>query len=261
MCQKNFPRIRDLHLHYLHKHAVTYPAITTFNVFQCGECRQTFPNAYARLNHECRSLFEVPEAQTRDKFGWLPLEIPQFDPPPNEWKIYTDGSFDPHHPATAGWGFAVYDSEDTHDQNSLFDIFGPVILDPQDQRFLGAQQSSNNTGELTAIAEALTWLRDEAPGPTNTPAEIAYDSHYAANLTMGTTEPHANHDLANRTHTLFQEVSLQRPIRFRWVKGHSHIPGNDRADALAERGRQLQLGKHSRRWAAPKKRRSDHSHG
>ena len=123
------------------------------------------PNAYARLNHECRILSEVPEAQTRDKFGWLPLEIPQIDPSPHGWKIYTDGSFDP---AAAGWGFAVYDGEDTHDHNSLFDIFGPVILDPQDQRFLGAQQSSNNTRELTAIAEALTWLRDEAPGPINT---------------------------------------------------------------------------------------------
>ena len=54
VCRQNFPRLRDLHLHYLHEHAVTDPAITTFNLFQCGECRQTFPNAYARFNHECR---------------------------------------------------------------------------------------------------------------------------------------------------------------------------------------------------------------
>ena len=51
VCRQNFPRLRDLHLHYLHEHAVTDPAITTFNLFQCGECRQTFPNAYARVNH------------------------------------------------------------------------------------------------------------------------------------------------------------------------------------------------------------------
>ena len=66
----------------------------------------------------------------------------------------------------------------------------------------GAQQSSNNTGELTAIAEALTWLRDEAPGPDNTPAEILYDSHYAANLVLGHTTPHANHTLANNAQSL-----------------------------------------------------------
>jgi ribonuclease HI len=84
----------------------------------------------------------------------------------------------------------------------LFEIYGPVVLDAEDQRFLGAQQSSNTTEELTAIAEALTWLRDEAPGPDNTPAEILYDSHYAANLVLGHTTPHANHTLANNAQSL-----------------------------------------------------------
>jgi ribonuclease HI len=163
------------------------------------------------LNHECRILFEVPEAQDRDKFGWLPLDIPSLQSQPESWKIYTDGSFDPHHPANAGWGFAVYDVADSEDSTSLFDIYGPVTLDPQDQRYLGAQQSSNHTGELTAIAETLIWLRDEAPGPMNTPAEIAYDSHYAANLTLGVTAPHANHELATRAHALPGSQSAASP--------------------------------------------------
>ena len=136
----------------------------------------------------------------------------------------------------------------------MFEIYGPVVLDAEDQRFLGAQQSSNTTEELTAIAEALTWPRDEAPGPDNTPAEILYDSHYAANLVLGHTTPHANHTLANNAHSLYKEVSQTRVITFRWVKGHSQVPGNDKADELANLGRQNRLGTHSRRWAAPRQR-------
>lgn len=123
-----------------------------------------------------------------------------------------------------------------------------MILDPEDQRFQGAQQSSNNTRELIAIAETLIWLRDEAPGTPGVPAEIAYDSHFAANLA----EPHCNHALAQKAHALYLEVQAQRTIACRWVKGHSNVPGNDRADALANLGRRQQLGKHSRSWAAPK---------
>ena len=252
VCRQGFDRLRDLHIHYLHTHAITDPAVTTFNVFQCGECRQTFPNAYARLNHECRILYAVRDHDIRDKYGWLPLQIPNIEPPPPIWKIYTDGSFQPQQPATAGWGFAVYNAEDVQDTSCLFEIYGPVVLDAEDQRFLGAQQSSNNTGELTAIAEAITWLRDEAPGPDNTPAEILYDSHYAANLVLGHTTPHANHTLANNAHSLYKEVSQTRVITFRWVKGHSQVPGNDKADELANLGRQNRLGTHSRRWAAPR---------
>ena len=137
--------MRDLHIHYLHTHAITDPAVTTFNVFQCGECRQTFPNAYARLNHECRILYEVPDHDIRDKYGWLPLQIPNIEPPPPIWKIYTDGSFQPQQPATAGWGFAVYNAEDVQDTSCLFEIYGPVVLDAEDQRFLGAQHDLATT--------------------------------------------------------------------------------------------------------------------
>ena len=134
-------------------------------MFQCGECRQTFPNAYARLNHECRILYEVPDHDIRDKYGWLPLQIPNIEPPHKYGKSIQMALFSHNNRATAGWGFAVYNAEDVQDTSCLFEIYGPVVLDAEDQRFLGAQQSSNTTEELTAIAEALTWLRDEAPGP------------------------------------------------------------------------------------------------
>lgn len=69
---------------------------------------------------------------------------------------------------------AVYRSDDPADTHCLCELYAPVCLDKEDQRFLGAEQASNNTGELSAIAEALLWLRDECPGPASIPAEIVY---------------------------------------------------------------------------------------
>lgn len=48
-----------------------------------------------------------------------------------------------------------------------------MVTDATSQLSLGATLGSNNTGELSAIGEALMWLRDEAPPGA---AAIHYDS-------------------------------------------------------------------------------------
>ena len=53
------------------------------------------------------------------------------------------------------------------------ELYGPVITDASSTLSLGATLGSNNTGELSAIGEALLWLRDEAPPGA---AAIYYDS-------------------------------------------------------------------------------------
>ena len=236
-CLEQFPTLQALQHHYRLTHAITDPALTTFSSYQCSECRKTFTTPHARLNHECRILYAIPDADDTDLFGWRPYTPPLIDPLPQAWKLYTDGSFNPHVPQNAGWGVAVYRGDDPADAHCLCELYAPVCLDREDQRFLGAEQASNNTGELSAIAEALLWLRDECPGPAGVPAEIVYDSKYAADLTLGVTEPHANQELAQQCHFLYRQISRSRPLSLKWVKGHSKTPGNDKADDLANKGR------------------------
>ena len=251
VCTTTFDTTARLHHHYLTTHAITDPSLTTFQIFQCAECRQKFTTSYARATHSCPEIYEVPNAEITNKHGQRALDIPTLDPMPQGWALYTDGSFDPNQPTQAGWGIAVYDANDTEAETCLFSLYAPVLLDPEDQRYLGAQQASNNTGELTAIAEALLWLNTEAPGPPDAPAEILYDSQYAANITTGLSEPHANHTLAQKCHELFLHTQERRPLRFQWVKGHSNNKGNDQADTLANKGRAQEYCSHSLRWAQP----------
>ena len=76
-----------------------------------------------------------------------------------------------------------------------------------------------------------------------------YDSQFAANITTGISEPHANHKLAQKCHELFLQTKERRPLRFQWVKGHSNNKGNDHADA--HKGQAQEYCTHSLRWAQP----------
>ena len=59
---------------------------------------------------------------------------------------------------------------------------GPVITDPQQNGFIGAEVGSNNTAELSGFAAALRWLLIEGGEDA---AVIRADSTYAGNLASG----------------------------------------------------------------------------
>ena len=101
--------------------------------------------------------------------------------------------------------------------------------------YLGAEEKTNNTAELTGIAQALLWSK--ADGGT-TPMAIVYDSEYAAKLTQGLQQPKSNALLATMCNKLYQEEVSRRPIAFIWVRGHSANKGNDRADLLVQWGKE-----------------------
>ena len=70
---------------------------------------------------------------------------------------------------------------------------------------------------------------------------ILSDSKYAVNSVKGVWNGAANRELIARIRAMARAV----PCELHWVKGHAGIPGNERADELAERG-----VVHSRKFAA-----------
>jgi ribonuclease HI len=108
----------------------------------------------------------------------------------------------------------------------------------------GETATTNNRMEITAAIEALQALR------TACEVVLYTDSQY---LRRGITEwlpkwkhngwltadrkPVKNEDLWRR----LDEACQGHHVRWRWVRGHAGDPGNERADALANRGLEAAL--------------------
>ena len=134
--------------------------------------------------------------------------------------IYTDGACKGN-PGPGGWGALLRYGEHEHE------LFG------------GEAATTNNRMELTAVIEALRALKRPSQVVVHT------DSQY---VQKGVTEwlrnwkqrgwktadrkPVKNEDLWRALDALL----ASHQISWRWVRGHSGHPENERADALANRG-------------------------
>ncbi|MEY4882938.1 MAG: hypothetical protein RIS34_792 [Pseudomonadota bacterium] len=147
----------------------------------------------------------------------------------NHVEIYTDGACKGN-PGPGGWG--AWLKQGTTEK----EIFG------------GELNTTNNRMELLAVIEALTALKN--------PCEVTLylDSEYvrkgitewihgwkARGWRTAAKQPVKNVELWQRLDTLV--ASAGHKIVWRWVKGHSGDPGNERADGLANRGVERALGR------------------
>ena len=116
-------------------------------------------------------------------------------PPPNPdhsaiTHFYTDGSGTRGRCSAvtpAGWGFCVKDDD------NWIDACGPVITTPDHSAFLGATVGSNNTGELTAVAEAMLYAIEHQLQRII----IHTDSAWAVNVIKGKWRPKSHKKLVN----------------------------------------------------------------
>ena len=143
--------------------------------------------------------------------------------------IYTDGACKGN-PGPGGWGAILRSGK------SEKELFG------------GELDTTNNRMELLAVIEALAALKR--------PCEITLflDSQYVRkgitewihgwkkkNWRTASGSPVKNVELWQRLDELVANAG--HTIDWRWVKGHAGDPGNERADALANKGVELILGR------------------
>ena len=136
--------------------------------------------------------------------------------------MYTDGACKGN-PGPGGWG--VYLKSGGHEK----ELWG------------GERETTNNRMELTAVIEGLAALKR--------PCTVALylDSEYvrkgitewihgwkAKGWKTASRQPVKNADLWQRLDALVHQGTHKS--EWHWVKGHAGDPGNERADALANRG-------------------------
>ena len=150
----------------------------------------------------------------------------------------------------AGWGWALRQGSD------WLEASGPVSTDPHHIKYLGSRVGSNNTGELSAIIEALLFALEH----DYTQVVIHSDSQWSINMITGKWRPKTNKELVILAQRLAFRSGLT--VHLQWVKGHADIEGNVLADRLAGEGRDRQTYKGGRTIPLPQARapsNSDHT--
>ena len=147
--------------------------------------------------------------------------------------IYTDGGTRIVHGETlAGCECDVPDLF----EGGSYVMFGPFITTEAHIAFSGARIHSNNTVEMTAMIEALSFLGLRGPVTHDEQSCIYHDSMHAAGNWLGPVQARAHVQLALECQQSL--VHAQRRLRFtmQQVYGHSGNWGNDCADDAAALG-------------------------
>lgn len=134
--------------------------------------------------------------------------------------IYTDGACSGN-PGPGGWGVVLEFPDQVRELNG------------------GEPDTTNNRMELTAAIVALEALHERCRVVLHTDSTYVREgittwihNWKARGWKTSAKKPVKNVDLWRR----LDEVAARHDVDWKWVKGHAGVPGNERADALANAG-------------------------
>ena len=242
--------------HYAEEHSIRDPALVTCITHKCADCKRHLARHIQLRTHKCEAKAHKREREQLTVDSWFPVSQGPPLPPPEGWVIATDGSGKAYTNGNytlkiAGWGVVIFRWPLDPEGAPEFVLHAPVVTQEWNHLWIGAREKTNNTGEVSAIGEAMMWLLNECPDNGQTPVLLRYDSEYAANMAQGIWEPESNEELISTVRGLVDEVQKTRTVTWEHVYSHTGQHDNELADQAADRGTRGEVSAHSARWAAP----------
>ena len=137
------------------------------------------------------------------------------------WHLYTDGACSGN-PGPGGWGVAVYHGSQGWKELASFSGF--------------ASETTNNRMEMLAICSALAWMPADQPFTLHTDSRLAVDGFtkwlpgwQRRGWKKSDGKPVLNSDLWQQ----MVAAAQGKRMTLKWVRGHTGVHGNERADELA----------------------------
>ena len=115
-------------------------------------------------------------------------------------------------------------------------MFGPVITTEAHPAFSGARTHSNNTAEMSAMIEALSFLGPRGPVARDVDSCIYDDSKHAAGVCLGTIQARTHVQLALACERSMLCAQHRLRLTMQHVYGHAGNLGNECADHAAALG-------------------------
>lgn len=189
--------------------------------------------------------FQESEPTSSNSKRMKPIPLPQ------EFKLtfFADGSCSGHNKGNTttcktGWAFKFLFPLKVNGELKHYEIghkVGTVVVDRISQFFIGAEQTTSNTAELTAVCEIFRLflyppmkMKDLVKAEYCGKIKIFTDSKFVVNVLSGVYKPKKNKVLVNKSVEWKGKLKAKGfSVEIEWIKGHIGYTHHTDVDGLA----------------------------